>query len=274
MFTLHRLIVFVIILPIIFVLPIQQSFAQIPPDSVFIPQQGDYAYADYPDVFDAFTNEGITIEIWFYLTKIPIRNDERWVLIYKPNNYYILLRGREPLGYSPDDPPKTIYVDSATISNNRGGGGANHTWLPKDKDYPLNQWTYVAWQIRGAESICEDALIVNGIGMGFGIFQGGSFSNTSDPIFIGGRPGYESLMGWIDEIRISKGQRYTIPVIFIPKKRFEADDKTLALWHFDEGPNATRYADSSGNRYTLIRVKAFSINQKQKLPITWGKLKK
>ncbi len=137
----------------------------------------------------------------------------------------------------------------------------------------LNQWIYVALQIRDTGPI-EKALIIDGKEFSYGRLGEGIFSDTSDPIFIGGKPGYESLVGLINEVRISKGWRYLVPSVFSPEKRFKTDEKTLALWHFDEGPDATRFADSSGNGYTLIRVRAFSVNQKQRLTITWGQLKK
>ena len=50
--------------------------------------------------------------------------------------------------------------------------------------------------------------------------------------------------GTIDEIRVSSIARYRDD--FIPKDRFEADDHTLALYHFDEGFGKS-LKDSSGN---------------------------
>jgi len=50
--------------------------------------------------------------------------------------------------------------------------------------------------------------------------------------------------GVIDEVRISNVARYTED--FTPAKRFEADEHTLALYHFDEGEGDV-LKDSSGN---------------------------
>ena len=50
--------------------------------------------------------------------------------------------------------------------------------------------------------------------------------------------------GSIDEVRISKTDRYTAD--FTPRARFEPDKDTLALYHFDEG-QGDALTDSSGN---------------------------
>ena len=48
----------------------------------------------------------------------------------------------------------------------------------------------------------------------------------------GGKGGSPSFHGIIDEVRISNVARYTKD--FTPKKRFENDENTLALYHFDQ----------------------------------------
>ncbi|MCY2990988.1 MAG: hypothetical protein NTY19_24395, partial [Planctomycetota bacterium] len=52
--------------------------------------------------------------------------------------------------------------------------------------------------------------------------------------------------GWIHEIRISKVARYTED--FTPQQRFDADESTIALYHFDEGSgNIAHDASKNGN---------------------------
>lgn len=63
---------------------------------------------------------------------------------------------------------------------------------------------------------------------------------------------FESLNGYIDKFRISKGLRYAEDGSIRPKRRFQADAKMIALWHFDEGRFAPRYADASDNGCTLV----------------------
>jgi len=50
--------------------------------------------------------------------------------------------------------------------------------------------------------------------------------------------------GTIDEIRVSSAQRH--PDNYVPEERLEADEHTVALYHFDEG-HGTVLKDSSGN---------------------------
>jgi hypothetical protein len=52
------------------------------------------------------------------------------------------------------------------------------------------------------------------------------------------------FQGRIDELRVSNSARYTAN--FTPTARFEPDNDTLALYHFDEG-QGDALTDSSGN---------------------------
>ena len=72
--------------------------------------------------------------------------------------------------------------------------------------------------------------------------------------------------GIIDEVRISNVARYTED--FTPERRFEPDEHTLALYHFDEGEGET-LVDSSGNGHhgeirgaTWVRVGELGRNAK------------
>ncbi|MEO2004086.1 MAG: hypothetical protein ABGY41_08305 [Candidatus Poribacteria bacterium] len=68
-----------------------------------------------------------------------------------------------------------------------------------------------------------------------------------------------TLAGRVGEVRISSTARYPFEAVggddanrlSVPG-RFETDEHTVALWHFDEGANAVEYADASGNGHTLV----------------------
>lgn len=63
----------------------------------------------------------------------------------------------------------------------------------------------------------------------------------------------DSFAGYIDEVRISKVARYDPRNAYsAPKGKFDSDDDTVALWHFDERNRATTFRDSSHNKYNLI----------------------
>ena len=59
--------------------------------------------------------------------------------------------------------------------------------------------------------------------------------------------------GLIDDVRISRVARYDKD--FVPAERFENDENTLALYHFDSG-QGDKLIDSSGNGHLEI-VKFF-----------------
>ena len=111
---------------------------------------------------------------------------------------------------------------------------------------------------------------------------------TLAPFLIGGTPIvnfaegaqwgrlYESMHGYIDEVRVSRGFRYgtVLGNRIQPKRKFRTDRKTIALWRFDEGPDARLYRDFSGNGYALIPGGSLSVSPRDKLTTTWGALKR
>ena len=84
--------------------------------------------------------------------------------------------------------------------------------------------------------------------------------------------------GLIDEIRISNIQRYEkkAPDDKIDiQKRFEPDEHTVALWHFDERSEDLSYKDDSGNSHTLFAAGQLTVvNNTFKVPSLWGIIKK
>ena len=65
--------------------------------------------------------------------------------------------------------------------------------------------------------------------------------------------------GVIDELRFSNTVRYDED--FTPAKRYEKDEHTIALYHFDEGQGEI-LKDSSGNGYdgTIVGAKWTQLN--------------
>jgi hypothetical protein len=237
---------------------------------VLVLRPGGYAFADYPNAFDAFNKEGITIELWFYLTDIPAEWSERWFLIGKPGNYFIDIHGKNPFLPLINDPEGTIYVEYEVCS---GCGGGSTTLQVPPGDSLLNRWVHVAYQIKGAGPVQNAEFFDGGI-LGTGETSSSCrFSLSVKPLFIGGKPGYNSLKGWIDEVRISRGWRYPVNKPIKPPRRFQKDRNTLAIWHFDEEAWAPRYADTSGNGYTLFASGTLPVNQEGKLTTMWGRFK-
>ena len=81
------------------------------------------------------------------------------------------------------------------------------------------------------------------------------------------------FQGYIDEVRISNVVRYVGPKWEVPKGKFEVDEHTISLWHFDEVLGASRFKDTTSNGYDLWRSGILAVEAQRKLTTTWGHLK-
>lgn len=106
-----------------------------------------------------------------------------------------------------------------------------------------NKLVHVAGVLDGSEL----SLFVDGK------FQGsetiGTFNKSKFPLMIGADPGGQGeptqfLIGFIDEVRVSKTARYDKN--FTPPTKFASDEHTLALYRFDEGEGDVAH-DASNN---------------------------
>lgn len=82
------------------------------------------------------------------------------------------------------------------------------------------------------------------------------------------------LRGYIDEVRISNIVRYVGPEWEVPEGKFEVDEHTISLWHFDEALGLKFFKDASDNEYDLWRSGVWAVEAQGKLTTTWGQLKK
>ncbi len=156
-----------------------------------------------------------------------------------------------------------------------------------------NQWHHVAFQAEAGQRI----LIINDV---VRISRGGTtladdLSHARHPqdFTIGGfgekiasdwHGGHfwGHFAGYIDEVRISTAARYNTANKrnFTPRKKFENDAKTVALWHFDEPSGTREFSDTSGNAYHLMGKNGAktdgefaAVEAKGKLATIWGRLK-
>lgn len=87
----------------------------------------------------------------------------------------------------------------------------------------------------------------------------------SSPLLLGhsldreGRP-WRFFAGVIDEVRVSDGIRYTAD--FTPSRRFDPDERTIALFHMDEGEGDV-FRDASGNGHDGAIVGASWVSEAQ-----------
>jgi hypothetical protein len=74
--------------------------------------------------------------------------------------------------------------------------------------------------------------------------------NSTLSLGVGAYNGAAPYDGWLDEARLSTTVRYTGDYS-VPASPFVDDANTAALWHFDDPPCTTTFADGSGNGNTL-----------------------
>ena len=287
---------------IVLLLMAPQVFAQaeeVPPD-VFEARPGDYLYADYPGDFDTIERGGITVEAWIYLTERPEdralepHSNGNWLILAKPGSYFITMSGRAL------DTEQAVWAEGSTVAyfglleqpqpDSQAAGVVGR--ILKPEEFPLARWVHVGLQIAGDRREARMTGLYDRTHLGF--LLGGTMGRTAAPLLIGGPKlvtfgedflrkwwgrGYESMRGYIDEVRISKGLRYDVNLRLRsneirPKRHFRADAQTIALWRFEEGPGKPRYADSSGNGYTLVAGGSLAVHPHGKLATTWGSLKR
>ena len=105
---------------------------------------------------------------------------------------------------------------------------------------PMERWTHVAVTLdRGVLRTHQNGKRLGNLSMA------PPADGTALKFAIGaGTGGFWPYVGLVDEARISSISRYSGD--FTPVRRFEPDEHTLALYHFDEG-QGNRVVDSSGN---------------------------
>ena len=281
---------------------VQQAFAvpEVVPPDVFKAQPDGYLYADYPGVFDDAEGEGITIEAWIYLTDRPkdgnyrFTSEGRWIVLGKPGSYHVAITGRDLGSPAERDAPEGFTRINFAIERARENSwGAASTGLPiVPEDFPLRRWVHFAHQIVVNQDDIHNILFYGTVPSYDGKNWSGDrrrlMGRSNTPLVIGGPAPvtlnnrwewdqrFESMKGYIDEVRISKGASYgdEIGAEIHPRRRFRADGRTIALWHFDEGPGAHFYRDSSGNDYHLFPGGSLAVESHGKLATTWGSLKR
>ena len=276
---------------------VPHAFAQreaVPPDVLELRPEG-YVYADYPGVFDNVTSVGIdrrrglTVEAWIYLTDRPkddfyfskLTREGQWPIFAKPGSYYVLLRGKDlDRGIEEDDPEGTTNLE---FYCNRGGGYAK---IIPPEEYPLDRWLHVAMYVVQKDGRLRRRAFYDGIYKSEGSTKT-PMEHTRAPFVIGGSPiitfkdggrwghKYESMKGYVDVVRVSRGLRYDVPKgeSIHPPRQLRRETQTVALWQFEEGPGAPLYRDSSGNDYTLLPGGSLVVYPNDRAATTWGKIK-
>lgn len=249
-----------------------------------VAKPGGYAFVEDHNDFDLNLANEFTIEMWIYLKRAP-KFFESWVLLHKEKSYLLTLRGHfidldgrmKRLG-GKDQICNIGYY----YSYPKGGGGSERSYT--QDVIPLNRWHHLALVF------CDNGylLYINGRGYGGPHITRGPLNNANFPLYIGGTgisPAEFRDIKWvpftgglIDEVRVSNIARYPMREwgeIVIPHRRFEPDENTMALLHFD-GSRAEWLKDASGNGHALTAfdVAYYHVEISEKLPVLWGQIKK
>jgi hypothetical protein len=215
-----------------------------------------------------------TVEAWVYPRTFP-KKGEKWVVATKPGTFELLMVGPNPknpdvLAGAPFGYSFVVYTVNFDFPN--GMSPFTITW-PGCIDW-LNNWCHIAGSFDGSSHL--PGFSFQG-GLSIGLFPLDDLVNIDSLFYIGRTEEWENSYfdGFIDEVRISNIMRYK-DSFKTPEGPFKADEKTVALWHFDEGKDYCRYCrfkDSSGNGNTLIGGNGFPVEPTGKLSTTWTKIK-
>ena len=293
--TFYKTLFPILLAPLLVVPNASAQSEEVPPD-VFEAQPDGYLYADYPGVFDNVASvgidrrKGLTVEAWIYLTDRPKDDfyfthptrEGQWPIFAKPGSYHVVLRGRDlSSGIEEKMPEGTTRVE---FYLNGSGGSVLGTTAD---EYPLNRWLHVAMYVVEKGGRFHRRTFYDGIYQGRGS-AGELMEHTDAPLVIGGTPivtlkrgirwghKHESMKGYIDVVRVSRGLRYDVPIgePILPPRQLRRETQTIALWQFEEGPDAPFYRDSSGNGYTLLPGGSLAVYPDDKAATTWGNIKR
>lgn len=207
--------------------------------------------------------EGLTAEAWIYFENPPDPLSF-WSIIGQEGRFNLVIHGNG----------NTLGAWGYAV-------GAAGSLIIGVQRLPEREWLHVT-AIYDASA----GMGVNGKG-GNWCCPRGHLIKSNKPLRIGGiipqdpkrshfGGGNVKLRGYIDEVRISNVVRYVGPKWEVPRRKFEVDEHTISLWHFDEPPELSRFKDASGNGHHLWRsgvVGGLTVEAQKKLTTTWGQLK-
>lgn len=205
--------------------------------------------------------EGLTAEAWIYYEELPAPGTF-WSIIGQEGRFNLVIHGSKPASLG-----AWGYAEGAAGSLTTGGF-----------DLPKKKWIHVT-AIYDASA----GMGLNGKG-GNWCCPRGHLIKSDRSLRIGGIIPQDpdrshfvgdnvKVRGYIDEVRISNVVRYVGPEWEVPEGKFEVDEHTISLWHFDEAPGINFFKDASGNGYDLWRSGVWAVEAQGKLTTTWGAMK-
>jgi len=186
----------------------------------------DYAIAPDSSNLDVGdeASESLTLEAWFRADDVNPSPSKLVVIAQKWNSYALLVtlgpaRYIDCLELRLYTAPGTYFV-SRICSSLFFSPGWHHVAGVFDNDTNWLSLYLVGQRLADPASFTETVY------------------NSGDAFTVGGLPGGNWLAGCIEEVRLSVSARYTGTTYAIPG-RFACDERTRALWHFDETSGST-----------------------------------
>jgi len=222
-------------LPIVF-----REYAPLFGTALFLDGVDDYASALDSASLDLGTgsNDDFTIETFFYVPDLT--NTSTGILVLKPGAYglYIIYNASMP-----DQLLFKIWLDPS-----------NYVDLLPDVNLSVG-WHHIAAVFDNENTTSQDlcALYLDGslVASNHQADWTPGLPNSTSALNIGAYLGISPAVGWVEEMRFSDIVRYSSASYTVPTTPFVNDAATRALWHFNEAPGSTVFADSSGNGNTL-----------------------
>jgi hypothetical protein len=202
---------------------------------------------DHPSL-DTDLGPEFTVEAWINpatnVDTTEVLNE--YMILNKEDSYEIAIGNEDPLA-------------EATFRFAVQADELSWDWVRSDEPpIPVNTWTHVAATWDGLVA----RTFVNGKMVSSGDWPGpdggkGDLNDTDASLKVGRRvrgiaDRHSIFSGLIDEVRISRGLRYTEAGYAVPGKVFAPDADTVALYHFDEVVDGmVKDASSLGNHGVL-----------------------
>jgi hypothetical protein len=250
---------------------------------------------DVDDVFHDIGEEGLTIEGWFYLDRLPAVGEVQ-TFFSNPGKYAlgvgIVEADYDVPGWVDEhyDPRQAHAFSSVRSEQGQGSRGYGIMGDRDDRNPPVRGWFHVAWQfhadppVAGWQYTHKQAFAIgreDWFPFKLPVGAGALYIATPE-VEIGGKgfavdPDADITIfkGLVDEVRVSSIARYEGRDAVRPR-HFTPDAHTIALWTFDGG---RPFADKSGNGHDLIHdgaitIAPLAVDAGGNLATTWAGLRR
>ena len=241
---------------------------------------GEYLYAEDDPSLDFRLRNNFAVEFWFKLESVPEIPFQQRVLLAKPGSYAFVILAEVVIDNKEGFPIKRNIPTLCVMSRTEEGRGFDIGVLGLISPGEWHHFAFETW-------------LEGGVRRSFVYYDGGHphdpnlpngmwCDDTNNRFYIGYVPkeaidGFEYtvlrygpfISGpiYVDEVQLS------LPPVGMPRLnvRSTPNPRAMALWHFSEGPDASKYIDGAGAN-TLLRH-PLSVSADRGLATTWGQLK-